>query len=107
VILCEICGIYLIVDIDAWFFHKCNFLVDTTSLNMSFMMCLYTAKPGTGATFIGSDIEILINTNNPNRYRVSQRTVSMERSDLQLFCIADLSEFIACPCGYQNTSLGY
>jgi len=31
----------------------------------------------------------------------------MERSDLQLFCIADLSEFIACPCGYQNTSLGY
>ncbi len=73
-VLGAVCGVDLIVDVIlGW--DEDNVFVDATSLEVTFAAVLGCAEPGCGAPAPGSNVQIVVHADDPDRHRLAQRSV--------------------------------
>jgi hypothetical protein len=70
----------LVVDCGIGFL-KSDIFLHTTGDNASFVTNLRATQPGDSRTISRSNVDILANPNDPDYYRIAQRSVTSERRD--------------------------
>jgi hypothetical protein len=78
-------------------FPKGGIFIYAACADLPFMSRLHVTEPRTGAPFHRPDIDLVAHANNPNRYKLSLRTVVSDRGNLQLVCLSNSVQFIICP----------
>jgi hypothetical protein len=62
------------------------------------------AEPGATASPVGTDVKVVADADNSDRYEISQCVVASQWRDLKFFCCFDLAEFVTRPCCHQIAS---
>src|SRR5262249_40943405 len=99
-VLCAGRGVGPIGPAGGGFLSEGDVFRDAARPDPTFVTHLGGAEPGAAAPPVGTDVEVVAVTDDPDRHRTPQRAVASQWRDFQLICCANLVELVARPCGH-------